>query len=501
MDLVQSLIMGFQVALTPENILFCLIGATVGTAVGVLPGIGPVTTIAMLIPLTFHMPAVGALIMLAGIYYGANHAGATTSIMLNMPGEPSAVVTCLDGYPWARKGRAGAALAMSAIASFCAGCVAFMIVAALSPQLSNIALLFGPTEYFATIVMALLMASALTDDGLLTTLGLCMIGLLLGTMGTDLTTGDARYSFGMPSLEDGIDFVAVAVGLYALTEIIEYSGTHAKRPKVAFKLSGLIPTRDDLSRSWRPILRGTTLGSIFGIFPGTGPMLSSFVGYALEKRMAKDPSRFGKGAMEGVVGPEAAANAAAITHFIPMLTLGIPAGATMAIMLGALQIQGIAPGPGVMTQHPDLFWGLIASMWVGNLMLLVLNLPLIGVWVRLLGMPFQMLYPAIIAFSCLGVFSIKNSSFDIFLAALLGVFGVVLRILKCNPAPLILAVILEPMLEQNFRRSLLLSNGDVTVFVTSPISLAILSGTVLVLIYFKLKRRVILGDVKTSELI
>ncbi|MCC6471897.1 MAG: tripartite tricarboxylate transporter permease [Alphaproteobacteria bacterium] len=496
MELLANLTMGFQVALTPQNLLFCLAGATVGTAVGVLPGIGPVTTIAMLIPLTFHMPAVGSLIMLAGIYYGANHAGATTSIMLNMPGEPSAVVVCLDGYPMAKKGRAGAALAMSAIASFAAGCVAFLIVASLAPALSHLALLFGPAEYFATIVMALVMTSILTDDGLLTTLGLCMIGLLLGAIGTDLTTGDSRYSFGFTALSDGIDFVAVAVGLYALTEIIEYSSTDTVRQNILFSFRGLIPSRDELRSSISPIIRGTGIGSLLGIFPGTGPMLSSFIAYAMEKRIARDPQRFGKGAIEGVVGPESAANAAAITHFIPMLTLGIPAGAAMAIMLGALQIQGIAPGPTVMTNHPALFWGVIASMWIGNLMLLVLNLPLIGVWVRLLGMPFQVLYPPIIAFSCLGVYSIHNASFDIYIAAACGVLGIVLRIMGCNPAPLILAIILEPMLEQNFRRSLILSNGDPLVFLTNPASLGILVFTVVVLVYFKARRRHVIKAVE-----
>jgi putative tricarboxylic transport membrane protein len=495
MDFLNNLVMGFGVALTPQNFLFCLIGATVGTAVGVLPGIGPVATIAMLIPLTFHMPAIGSLIMLAGIYYGATHAGSTTSIMLNMPGEPAAVVICLDGYPLAKKGRAGAALAMSAFSSFAAGCIAFMVVAALSPQLSRIGLTFGPTEYFSTIVMALVMASVLTEDGILTTLGMCMIGLLIGAAGQDLTTGDERYTFGIPALADGVNFVAVAVGLYAFTEIIEYSGTRALRQSMSFSFRGLVPSRDDIKRSWMPILRQTGIGSILGIFPATGPLLSSFIAYTLEKRLAKDPSRFGHGAIEGVVGPEAAANAAAITHFIPMLTLGIPAGAAMAIMLGALQIQGIAPGPGVMTDHPQLFWGLIASMWVGNMMLLVLNLPLIGVWVRLLGMPFHLLYPPIVAFSCIGVFSEKLDPFDILLAAALGLVGIVFRILGANPAPLILSVVLEPMLEQNFRRALIIGDGDVMTFLKNPISLGILLFTVVVMVYFKFKKRLLVDDV------
>ncbi|QJP14158.1 tripartite tricarboxylate transporter permease [Starkeya sp. ORNL1] len=494
MDILYSLAMGFHVALSPQNLAFCLIGATIGTVVGVLPGIGPVTTIAMLIPLTFQMPAIGSLIMLAGIYYGSHHAGSTTAIMLNMPGEPSAVVVCLDGHPLAKKGKAGSTLAMSAIASFCAGCVGFLIVAALSPELSTLSLMFGPTEYFATIVMALVMASVLTENNLLTTLGMCMFGLLLGAVGMDLTTGDERYAFGIPDLADGVNFVAVAVGLYAFTEIIEYLGSETRTARVHAKIESLIPTRDDLKRSWKPITRGTILGSILGIFPGTGPLISSFAAYAMERRIAKDPSRFGKGAIEGVVAPESAANAAAITHFIPMLTLGIPAGAAMALMLGALQIQGISPGPGVMANHPELFWGLIASMWIGNLMLLVLNLPMIGLWVRLLMMPFQMLYPAIIAFSCIGVYSVQNSWFDLALAAGFGLLGIIFKLLGCNPAPLILAMVLEPMLEENFRRSMIIGGGNAMVFLKNPISLGILLLTLVLTIYLRARKHTVMDE-------
>jgi putative tricarboxylic transport membrane protein len=490
----ENLALGFQVALSPANLLFCFFGAAIGTFVGILPGIGPVTTIAMLLPLTFKMPAVGAIIMLSGIYYGAHHAGSTTAIMLNMPGEPSSVVICLDGHPMARNGRAGPALSIAAIGSFAAGCIGFLIVATLSPILAQASLLFGPTEYFSTIVMALILASVLSDNSLLTTLGMSLIGLLIGCVGTDLTTGDFRYTFDIPELAEGVDFVAVAVGLFAFGEIIMHLGTPAHRPRIDTRIKGLIPTRDDLQQSWKPILRGSLLGAFLGIFPGTGPLLSSFASYAMERRIAKDPSRFGKGAIEGVAGPEAANNAAAITHFIPMLTLGIPAGAAMALMLGALQIQGISPGPEVVSKHPDLFWGVIASMWIGNMMLLVLNLPMIGIWLRLLLIPFRLLYPAILAFCCIGVFSVNNASFDVTLAALFGLAGIIFKILDCNPAPLVLALVLEPLLEQNFRRAMIISDGDLTTIVTRPISLAILLLTAALTLLFVLRKRPITGS-------
>lgn len=477
MEFVHNLALGFSVALTPLNLMFCLVGAAAGTLVGILPGIGPVTAIAMLLPLTFKMPAIGSLIMLSGIYYGSHHAGSTTAIMLNMPGEPSSVVICLDGHPMARAGRAGPALAIAAIGSFFAGVVSVIVIALMSPVLAQTSMLFGPSEYFATIVMALVMASVLTDDPMLTTLSMSVLGLLIGCVGTDLTTGEERYTFGMPALADGVNFVAVAVGLFAFTEVIVNVAFPFRRPSDLAKVTGLLPRRADLAAALKPILRGTGLGAFLGIFPGTGPLLSSFASYAMERRIAADPSRFGQGAIEGVAGPEAANNAAALTHFIPMLTLGIPAGAAMALMLGALQIQGISPGPQVMTKYPDLFWGVIASMLIGNVMLLVLNLPMIGVWIRLLRMPFEALYPAILAFCCIGVFSVANQTFDVMLAALFAVAGVFFKIMGCSPAPLILALVLEPLLEENFRRAMIISGGDATVFVNHPISLAILMLT------------------------
>jgi TctA family transporter len=483
----QNLGLGFHVALTPLNFCYCLAGAAIGTLVGVLPGIGPVTAIAMLLPLTFKMPAIGAIIMLSGIYYGAHHAGSTTAIMLNMPGEPSSVVICLDGYPMSQRGRAGPALCMSALSSFFAGCVAVLIIATVSPALAQASLAFGPTEYAAMIVMALVTASVLSNNSLATTLGMTIIGLLLGCVGTDITTGQMRFNFGFLQLADGVSFVAVAVGLFAIGEIVFNMAAPERRGQAA-KVTGLLPTRADLALAWKPALRGTALGAAFGILPGTGPLLSSFASYALERRLARDPSRFGQGAMEGVAGPEAANNAAALTHFIPMLTLGIPAGAAMALMLGALQIQGIAPGPQVMTDHPDLFWGVVASMWLGNLMLLVLNLPMIGIWIRLLGIPHRLLYPAILMFCCIGVYSVSNSAFDVVVAAIFGVVGVVFKMLDCSPAPLVLALVLAPMLEENFRRAMLISKGDPSVFVTHPVSLGILLLTV-ALAWFFLRRR------------
>lgn len=489
MEMIHNLVLGLHVAVSPANLLFCLVGAAVGTLVGVLPGLGPVAAIAMLLPLTFKMPAIGALIMLSGIYYGAHHAGATTAIMLNLPGEPTSIVICLDGHPMARNGRAGPALSISALASFFAGCVAVVLVATLSPVLASASLLFGPAEYAATIVMALVTASVLSSDKLMTTLSMAVLGLLLGVVGTDLTTGGNRFTFGFLELADGVNFVSVAVGLFAFSEIIMFLGFPSDRPQAAAKIQGLLPTRADLKASWKPTVRGTALGAFLGIFPGTGPLLSSFASYAMERRLAKDPSRFGNGAIEGVAGPEAANNAAALTHFIPMLTLGIPAGAAMALMLGALQIQGITPGPAVMTRHPDLFWGVIVSMWIGNMMLLVLNLPLIGVWIRLLRIPFRIMYPGILVFCCIGVFSVSNSAFDVALAGIFTIAGIAFKKLNCSPAPLVLALVLEPLLEENFRRAMILSTGDASVFFTRPISLGILILTLILAIYFSGRKR------------
>jgi putative tricarboxylic transport membrane protein len=470
--------------LSPTNFLYCLIGATLGTLVGVLPGLGPITTIAMLLPMTFKMPAVASLIMLSGIYYGAHHAGSTTAIMLNMPGEPTSVVICLDGNPMARQGRAGPALCIAALGSFFAGCVSVIIIALFSPPLARVALSFASPEYASMIVLALVAVSVISSASVLTTISMAVLGLLLGTIGTDLNTGIERFTFGIASIADGLSFVALAVGLFAFTQIASQLGAEEVRHVVAAKVSGLLPTREDLRTSWKAILRGTGLGAAIGIFPGTGPLVASFASYSLEKRIAADPSRFGKGAIEGVAGPEASNNAAAFTHFIPMMTLGIPAGAAMALMLAALTIQGVTAGPQLMTKHADLFWGVIASMWIGNLMLLVLNLPLVGVWIRVLAVPYRYLYPVVLVCCCIGTYSVANSAFDVMLAAGLGLVGFAFHKLGCPPAPLVLGFILEPMFEENFRRSLLLARGDLSIFVTRPISLAILVGAAVLLAVF-----------------
>jgi putative tricarboxylic transport membrane protein len=482
MELFSNLSFGFGVALTAQNALYCLAGAVLGTIVGILPGMNPVIVISMLLPLTFKLPAIGALIMLAGIYYGCHHSGATTAIMLNMPGEPSSLVICLDGHPMARQGRAGPALCVAAISSFFAGCVSILVIALFSPIISTAALQFQAPEYTAVIVLALVGASALSTKSLFSTLGMAALGLLLGTVGTDVNSGVIRFTFDDNRLAEGIDFIAVAVGLFAVTEIAFRLGAPEIRARVVARIRDLTPKMADLKASWKPVLRGTVIGSALGILPGTGPLIASFASYVTEKKLAADPSRFGNGAIEGVAGPEAADNAAAFTHFIPMLTLGIPAGATFALLLGAMLIQGIVPGPQVMTSNPDLFWGLIASMWIGNCMLLVLNLPLVGIWIKLLQIPYRFLYPTILMFSCIGVYSIRNEPFDIIIAAATGVVGYVLRKLDCEPAPLILGLILEPILEEHMRRSLLISRGDLSVFVTRPISLGILLFTVALLL-------------------
>ena len=450
MDLFDNLIFGFSVALTWQNLAYCLIGVTVGTLIGVLPGIGPLGTIAILLPITYGVSPVGALIMLAGIYYGAQYGGSTTAILVNLPGETSAVITCIDGYQMARQGRAGPALAIAAIASFFAGTVGTLLIALFGPPLAEVALKFGSPEYFSLMLMGLVAAAVLAQGDILKSLAMVAVGLLLGSVGSDVNTGVQRFSFGFPELSDGIGFIVVAVGVFAIGEIIgNLGGPGGARSVFTAKVSNLFPSRDDLKRSIGPILRGTGIGSFFGVLPGTGPAIASFASYMLEKRLAADPDRFGKGAIEGVAAPEAANNADAQCKFIPMLTLGLPASGVMALMLGALTIQGIQPGPEVMTQRPDLFWGLIASMWIGNLMLVVLNLPMIGLWVKLLQVPYRLLFPAIMAFSAIGIYSVNNSSFEIYLTALFGIFGFICMKLGFPLAPMLLGYVLGPMMEEN----------------------------------------------------
>src|SRR3982751_6669770 len=484
-DLIANLWLGMAVAATPTNIMLCLIGALVGTLIGVLPGIGSLATIAMLLPITFGLPPVGALIMLAGIYYGAQYGGSTTSGLGNIPGEATSVVTCLDGHQMARQGRAGAALSIAAIGSFFAGCVATVLVAALGAPLTSLALLFGPAEYFSLMVLGLIFAVVLAKGSVLKAIAMVMTGLLMSMVGSDLETGAGRMTFDIAELADGIGFTNIAMGVFGFAEIIRnLELPEESRDIVSAKITGLMPTRQDLIDSSGAIARGTVLGSLLGILPGGGAVIASFAAYTFEKRIAKDPSRFGKGAIQGVAAPESANNAAAQTSFIPLLTLGIPSNPTMALMIGAMIIHGIQPGPQIMTAKPDLFWGMIASMWVGNFMLVVLNLPLIGMWVKLLTVKYDYLFPAILIFCCIGVYSISNAWMDVLLAALFGFIGYVFIKLETEPAPLLLGFVLGPMMEENLRRALLLSRGDPAVFWQRPISLTLLiiSGILVLLV-------------------
>jgi putative tricarboxylic transport membrane protein len=482
MELFHNLVFGFEVALSLQNLLYCAIGVSVGTLIGVLPGIGPLATIAMLLPLTFNVAPVGALIMLAGIYYGAQYGGSTTAILVNLPGETSAVVTCIDGYQMARQGRAGPALAIAAIGSFVAGTYGTLLIALAGPPLAELALKFGAPEYFSLMLMGLVAAAVLAQGDMMKSLAMVAMGLLLGIVGTDVNSGVQRFSFGINELSDGIGFIVVAVGVFAIGEIAVNLGNPEERRIFTEKVKNLMPTKADLKQSFWPIVRGSVLGSFFGVLPGTGPAIASFSSYMVEKKLAKDPSRFGKGAIEGVAGPESANNADAQCKFIPMLTLGLPASGVMALMLGALTIQGIQPGPEVMTTRPELFWGLIASMWIGNAFLVILNLPMIGLWVKLLQVPYRLLFPAIMAFSAIGIYSVNNSSFEIYLTALFGVIGVVWIKLGCSPAPMLLGFVLGPMMEEHLRRAMLMSKGDPSVFVTRPLSLAFIIVTVGILI-------------------
>jgi TctA family transporter len=473
---------GLQTALTPLNLLYCLIGTFFGTAVGVLPGLGPVATIAMLLPVTFGLPPDSALIMLAGIYYGAQYGGSTTAILVNLPGESSSVVTALDGYQMARQGKAGRALATAAISSFFAGTVATLVIIFFAPPLADIAIRFGPAEYFSLMVLGLVASVVLAHGSLLHALAMILMGLLLGLVGTDITSGTARYTFDLPQLADGLGFVVVAMGIFGIGEIVANLEHESKRELMMKRVTGLMPTREDWGRIIGPILRGTALGSLLGILPGGGAMLASFGAYSLEKKISRNSHEFGKGAIEGVAAPEAANNAGAQTSFIPMLTLGVPSNPVMALMIGAMIIQGIQPGPTVMTEQPSLFWGLIVSMWVGNVMLLALNLPLVGLWVRMISIPYHLLFPMIVAFCSIGVFSLNNSSFDVYLMAIFGLLGYVFRKIDAEPAPLLLAFILGPMMEEFLRRTLLLSQGDPTVLVTRPISAVMLAVSLVLLV-------------------
>jgi len=484
MDLLGNLALGFGVAFTVQNLVYAFFGCVLGTLIGVLPGIGPVATIAMLLPSIYTLDATPALIMLAGIYYGAQYGGSTTAILINVPGESSSVVTAIDGYQMARQGRAGAALSVAALGSFFAGCVGTIIIAAFAPPLTELAFKFGPAEYFSLMVLGLIGAVVLASGSLLKAIGMIIFGLLLAQINTDVISGVARYSFDVPELTDGIGFVVIAMGVFGFGEIIANLGQPAEHREVfTHKVKGLWPTRQDFHEAWPSVVRGTALGSILGVLPGGGALLASFASYTAEKKLTRSPRiPFGKGAIQGVAGPESANNAGAQTSFIPMLTLGIPPNAVMALMVGAMTIKGIQPGPQVMTSNPQLFWGLIASMWVGNMMLVILNLPLIGIWIKLLTVPYRFLFPAITLFCCIGVYTLNNSRFDVYMTALFALVGYVFYKLRCEGAPLLLGFILGPMMEENLRRALLLSRGDWGTFVTRPLSAGLLVAAALMVL-------------------
>ena len=483
MELLTNFGTGFGVALTPANLGFALLGALIGTLIGVLPGIGPIATIAMLLPLTFHLEPVSGLIMLAGIFYGAQYGGSTTAILVNLPGETSSVVTCIDGHQMARQGRAGSALAIAALGSFFAGTVATGIIAMFAPPLAKVGQSFGAPEYFSLMMLGLVAAVVLAHGSVIKAVAMIILGLLLGLVGTDGQTAAQRFTFDITALSEGIDFAVLAIGIFGVAEIITNlaQGEHG-RPAIVQKIARLWPTRDDFRLAWPAVLRGTGLGSLLGVLPGGGATLSSFAAYVLEKKIARDPSRFGRGAVEGVAGPESANNAGAQTSFIPMLTLGIPGNAVMALMIGAMTIHGIQPGPQVMTERPALFWGMIASMWIGNLMLLVINLPLIGIWVQLLKVPYRFLYLCILLFCAIGVYTIGNSAFAVLLAAVFGVLGFIFVRLDCEPAPMILGFVLGPLMEENLRRAMRISSGDPMIFINRPISLGLMIAAGILLI-------------------
>lgn len=483
MDLIANLALGFEAALSLQNLFYCLVGVTIGTLIGVLPGMGPVATVAMLLPATYAIDPSGALIMLAGIYYGAQYGGSTTAILVNIPGEAAAVVTCIDGHKMAKRGRAGAALGISAIGSFVAGCFATLLIAAFAPPLTELAFRFGPAEYFSLMVLGLIGAVVLATGSLIKAICMILLGLLLGVVGTDVNSGAMRFTFGLDELQEGIDFVALSMGIFGFAEIMKNLELGEKRSFVPGKVKNILPTRRDLRESAGPIARGTILGSLLGVLPGGGALLSSFASYTVEKKLAgeKADPPFGEGNIRGVAGPESANNAGSQTSFIPMLTLGIPSNAVMALMIGAMMIHDIVPGPQVMATDPSLFWGLIVSMWIGNVMLVILNLPMIGVWVQLLRVPYRWLYPAILVFCCIGVFSINVNVWDVWVTIFFGFVGYLFVKLDCEPAPLVLGFILGPMMEENLRRALLLSRGDPSIFFTSPISCGFLI-TALVLV-------------------
>lgn len=484
MSFIDNLMMGFGVALTFQNLLYCFLGVLLGTLIGVLPGVGPLVTISMLLPVTYGLGATTSVIMLAGIYYGAQYGGSTTAILVNLPGETSSAVTCLDGYQMARKGRPGTALAIAAISSFIAGCLGTLLIVLLGVPLAGWALDFAAEDYVALMAMGLVASAVLSQGDIVRALSMVLVGLLFGLVGTDVNSGQERFTYNIPELADGIGFTVLAVGLFAVSEVVSNLTQNEKREIFTHKIGRLWPKASELKESIAPSLRGTAIGAFFGILPGAGPTISAFSAYILEKKISKHPEKFGHGVVAGVAAPEAANNASAQTSFIPTLTLGIPGSPTMALILGALMINGVQPGPSVMTQNPELFWGIIASMLIGNTLLVILNLPLVGLWAKLLQVPYRWLFPSIILFCALGNYSLNNNSLDVFLCAIFGVLGYVFYKLDCPPAPLVLGYVLGPMLEENARRALLLGDGHLNVFLSSSISQVIWAVTSLLLASF-----------------
>jgi TctA family transporter len=483
-DTFDNIMLGLETALQGTNLFYCVLGVTLGTLLGVLPGIGVLISISLLFPLTFYLDPTAALVMLAGIFYGTTYGGSTSAILLNVPGTPSAAVSCLDGYPMSKQGRAGVALVATTIASFVGGSIGIVLLMMFSPIIVENALRFGPHEYFALMVMGLVAASTITQGSPVKGIAMVLVGILLGLVQADFYTGLPRFSFGMLELYEGISLVALAMGMFGVSEVIgsiRMLKSHGSFEAKSITFRSMVPTRDDVRRSWFPMLRGSAIGAFFGTLPGTGGLIASFMAYAMEKKVARDPSRFGKGAIEGLMGPESANNAADQTAFIPTLTLGIPGTPAMAIMLAVLIVHGITPGPNLIVERPELFWGVVMSFWIGNLLLLVLNIPMIGVWVKLLTVPYHLLYPAILMFVCLGVYSINNSSFEVWTLVFFSALGYVLRLLDFSAAPLLLGFVLGPAMEEHFRRAMLISRGDFMSFVERPLTLTIMSLTFVML--------------------
>ncbi|MBB2775914.1 tripartite tricarboxylate transporter permease [Comamonas aquatica] len=492
MELFNNLLMGLQVASDPTILWYCFLGVFLGTAVGVLPGIGALAAISLLLPMTYHMSPTAAIVMLAGVYYGAQYGGSTASILMNLPGGPASAVTCLDGYPMAKNGKAGIALFITTIASLVGAMIGLVLLVLFSPAIAEVGLKFGPAELFAMMVLGLVAASSMGTGSPVKGLAMVVMGVLLGMVGTDVNSGAARFTFDIPELMDGINLVALAMGLFGVAEVVRNIHGQDDSQKVEkVTLRSMIPAREEMRRSYPAMLRGSALGSALGALPGVGPSIAAFMSYAIEKRVAKDPSQFGQGAVQGISAPESANNAAAQTAFVPSLSLGIPGDAVMAIMLGALIIHGITPGPMLINEQPEMFWGLVVSFAIGNLMLVLLNIPTISIWVSLLRIPFTWLYPAILVFVALGVYSVNNNHFDIYMVAGLGVLGYLFMLLRFEAAPLLLGYILGPMVEENLRRALLLSRGDPAIFFDRPISATLLYVTLAMLGWtlFKFLRR------------